>query len=404
METNSNIKRMSTMLFVATMIMSLLQMGNNAITAAIASFAEAFPDYSLTAIQSLTNFGPLVSVVAALTVHSLVKKTSVKTVAIMACFVMGIFGIAPYFVMNFAFWTICCGIKGLGCGWIIGLASAIATRYFRGTATDSLMGFDTTMKNVGSVIMSALAGFLCAASFKMTWLVYLCAIPVGIILIFLMPNQTKLDEIEESLEKVEVEANAKLEVTGNSIFWTAMVLGFYLFFHTHSMNVAVNIAEQGIGTPANTGLVLSTFTIAGAVSGVFYPILQRFLKQYMGAVGILIAACGLFLHGLGTSLSMLYVAAAVSGVGMTCTTATLFTRACMASKPANRVFVSGLCTVGLNMGLFCNPYLINPVTANLFAEATASNRYKLSTILLVCLAIVAAIKVTAETKKEKAAA
>jgi len=182
--------------------------------------------------------------------------------------------------------------------------------------------------NGGAAVVNIIGGIIAAQAEGINWnnayWLGLLIIPALVIFWILMPWAPDAEEAAEG----EVEgAGMPAQVTEGGIPPKVfMIIGMaalaFLGMAVFLLNVGTYITEElgaGLGygyTTTESGLANSIFTIFGVAAGFTFPIIIKFLKNWVAAIGYVLGACGLFvIMTFQDSIFLIYAGAGLCGYG-----------------------------------------------------------------------------------------
>ena len=200
-------------------------------------------------------------------------------------------GLAPaFFPEGTPFWALLATrfVFGLAVGWSYPLGQALIFKlYANEDKRASMMGIGMVFFNVGQIVMSFAAGYLAAVSWQACFYVYLIGIVplVAVLFLFKEPESDAAQAEQEGGPEGEQAAKASIP----PIAWAFMILlGLCNAFAMPTLLYS----SFAIGDPAMAGIVLSVFTIIGAVSSATLgPLYKAAGKWAVPVSAVALAVC-----------------------------------------------------------------------------------------------------------------
>ena len=281
-----------------------------------------------------------------------------RGILVTSCFVYAGAGASGYFVDSLAGLLIGRAILGAAVGGIMTCATALVAAYFEQADRTKFLGWQSATSSFGGLIFLTTGGWLAEMQWRMPFLIYLLAAPIGLFLILSLPKPSAPTAGGSRPMPSEVES------TNWPVIWFATLLAWLgmLAFYLTPTSLPFHL-EQKLGTSATmTGVAIGLLTL---VAG-FASLLNQRLRQYVGfhsAMSFVFFAmgCGYLLTSLANAYWIVLVAMALSGAGLGLMMPNLTSRviANVSRNDAGRA--SGLLTSSLFLGQFLSPIFLTPV-------------------------------------------
>lgn len=314
--------KLSKLNIAAVMAIFFIVMGIGTITPAIANIAAAYPDIAFTTII-LANTLPSLFIIPSTLIAGAVagSKIKYKTLALtgLALFIIG--GMAPAF-FNESFNTVLIfrAIFGIGLGIISPLGNALIMGFYEGQERATMLGAGSFVMNLGGIVLQFLGGAFAGISWELCFIAHFPAIiSFFIVLLYLKEPQV----VKSKALGGKAVSKEKMPVSVwviSSIFGLTLMLIYPMLVNMSSILSEV----KQIGGPTSSAVVLSMYTVGGAVSGILFGKLyektKRFIIPFMfvgGALGVgiiilgnslLMVTAGVFIVGLTYLMSMPFTA------------------------------------------------------------------------------------------------
>ena len=152
------LKKMITVLSPSFALTSIV-----ALSPAIASISQAFPQTSISAVQSLTTLPSLVAIAIILLSGRLSSVVTKKRIVAFSIGLMILGGLMPL-VLHQHFWQLVAAavIFGLGYGGISPLTTALIHEHYSAQEQPTMLGFQSAVIGMGGVLFSYIGGRLAA--------------------------------------------------------------------------------------------------------------------------------------------------------------------------------------------------------------------------------------------------
>ena len=278
----------------------------------MADLIVAFPDYSPSVVMLIATIPGLFQIIPSLFYGKLANKYSKRGLLFTGLILFLIGGIMPFFLENL-FWIILFrGILGLGVGITLPLSIDIITGFFDGRERDFLIGFGTsTIACIGAIFFQVGGGMLADAyGWQYGFLVYLFPIWILALTFLFLPEPQKTDVPHASLK--EILFSAPKTVYGfalGQVVFSALVFGYVT-------NISIIIQTEQLGNATEAGWAISLFTFGTLLIGMFFGKLRHMWKNFSVPFGVFLTAGGILWCSYVESLSMIFVASLIGGMGL----------------------------------------------------------------------------------------
>ena len=279
----------------------------------------------------------------------------------------------------------------LGCSLLLGVAQgmnstmsmALIADYFVAEESGALMGLQSAFVNGGSMVLLFSSGMLAGVSWQLSYLVYLVFIPVIVIVMKNLPN----DHPQTADQERPAEKSAKLNAR---VYFTALIMFLFgVFLFVFQTNVAMYVAAKGFGDASTSGLINTSMSAAGMLTGVLFGRMQRVLRQLIIPVSLVVGSLGMLSIFVIGNLPALFIGAMCCGFCL----ATINPAGTFVAANAVHASISSLAiavvTASCSVGIFVSPLLSNAV-----ANAAGGNlavKFLLATLGLFGTAVLAVI-------------
>jgi MFS family permease len=282
----------------------------------------------------------------------------------LALFAIG--GMAPAF-FNESFNTVLLfrAIFGIGLGIISPLGNALIMGFFEGQKRANMLGAGSFAMNIGGIVLQFLGGAFSGISWELCFAAHFPAIISFIIVLFFLkePEAAKGQEVDGKAVKKE-----KMPL---SVYVISIVFGItIMLIYPMLVNMSSILSEvKQIGDSTGSAIVLSMYTVGGAISGILfgklYEKIQRLIIPFMfvgGALGIAIIL-------LGNSLLMVTIGVFI--VGLTYLMNMPFTAMLlgMYASPSQSAMAMSILMAVMNAFAFISTYwigLIGSITGDIY--------------------------------------
>jgi len=366
------------LLKTAIITMSLVQMGTNGIAPILARISTAFPEASDTQIQFLMTFPSIFCLVFTLVSALLSDRLPKKTLSIAGLTVIGCAGIlACLFHGTLLVLYVWAAFLGIGIGMVAPMAPSLVNECFDGNERQTMLGWQNSANNIGSMIMTFLSGFLALMGWHFGYLVYLLGIPGIIFAAIAVPGKKHNQSAAISGPAVMTQpGRGKFRLV---ILKEMIITALFLFIYSAApANLAMLVAQRGLGDTAYAGTVSTMFLLGGTVSGLFFGKISGIFKGFTAALGTLFLAAGAVLIGLSTSTPALIIGCLVAGASISMTLPV-----CMGSASRLKGYETLNSAIILSssfVGVFLAPMITNIASAVTGSSDTSFRFYTIAAI------------------------
>lgn len=333
------------------------------LTPAIVVFQNAFPSIAMSTIMMVITLPSLVSMPVMLLIGGVVgKKISYKMTCLLGTIFIIIGGVLPYFInSSWIFILVCRAILGVGAGFY-GIRNALLIKSVSIEKQAASIGYGMVIATLGGAIIQPLAGALAISKIGWRAPFLINLIPVIIILLILFGlKEPEKDVIEENIKDGKAYDNAKLG--WKIIFYTILQLLATVSLFPLLSGMAIFIEAYGLGSAATAGMVISAYTIGGAVSNMILAqilkIFKRFTISFTAVLVILGQAICLYIPSIATA----FIGAIIAGFAFMIITGGLQVYNAQVAPPSKVALGSTMILAFLQLAVFLSSYYIDGCNA-----------------------------------------
>lgn len=349
----------------------------------MADLIVAFPEFSPTTVMLIATMPGLLQIFPSLFYGKLANKFSKRALLMTGLILFLIGGIMPFFLSNLFAIIIFRGILGLGVGITLPLSIDIITGFFDGRERDFLIGFGTsTIACVGAIFFQVVGGMLADAyGWNYGFLVYLFPIWILAITFLFLPEPKKQDVPNASIKDVLFKAPKTVYgFTIGQIIFSAFIYGYVT-------NISIIIQTEGLGNATEAGLAISLFTTGTLITGFIFGKLRSIMPNLIVPFGVLLTASGILWCSAVGSLTMIFVASVLGGMGLGIVLPGVLARVSELSNLAKGISYVGIAAAGQGLGGIVSPYMFATLLG-VFGLEGGRSTLLISSIGLFVLAIV----------------
>lgn len=310
MENTGKVKN-RTMMTLAILFVSALEMGGMGLQPALAAIQESFPDVPATVIQTMSNFPGFAMLIGCVISTLLATRFSKKVLCQfgVACYaaiaVLGFF-FHSSIVLLFA-WQI---VLGLGFGFLMPTSNGIIAENYDEKQRGAIMGIQNTFTNGGGIYLTFVGGFLASIDWHYTYLAYLFG------LIPLVLGCIYLPKDKPAVKGSKQQGGGYLNVSKKTWLYGVIIFLFITSYTVFGSNVSFVISDRALGSSAMTGTAMSIFLVGGMLAGPLFNPTERRLHDYTFCIAFLLLTVGFLIVYFAQSLTVVFVGALVTGLSM----------------------------------------------------------------------------------------
>jgi MFS family permease len=365
----------------AILFYSLVQAGTICISSILVRIAEVFPGHSTTTIQFLATCPSVVIIIMSLATGKLAEYIPKKYLALFSSAMFLVTAFGGFFFHGslplLFLWEI---ILGIGLGILVPLGTSLIADYFAGEERNSLMGLQSAVISVGGVLLSLIGGLLAAIDWNYNYLAFLMIIPGFLLLAAGLP----LDRPAHS----HAAGGGKIRVTPKVAGTYGLIAFlFMLFYNVVAFNLAMHLEENQITGSTNAGIASALFMLSGAIAGILFNKLVRFLGEKVIALGFFNLGAGALIMGVAGSFPLILIGIFIAGFSLSIVMAQVAISIADREKPEAVTMCIAICMGINNLGGFLSPN-ITKLSKLLLSSDKASGRYMLVGALALAAAAV----------------
>ena len=327
-------------LMVTILTVALIHIPQMSLTPGIARMkTDAYPEYTLLAIQSAVTLPCLVSVVSCVVAAMLIRygKLSRRSAVIIG---LALFGCAGIFTVLFhtQFWQVIVAglLLGFGTGMIVTNITSIMIDSFDDSHRKVASGLQGSFVSLGGIIQSFFAGLLVTVVWYGGYIMLLLAIPICILCIFTLPAQKKYKDIP---------TGKFTDMPSDVMFFS--IFGALLFVMTFAVlgnNISSHFQASGIENySAMAGIGISVNLLGAVIMGLFFNKLSQRFGDYLIFIAYVMLAVGYALLAFFTSsMILMLLGSFIAGMSLTLATPQGIISLSRYVTPANSFFATML--------------------------------------------------------------
>lgn len=340
----------------AIMAIFFIAMGIGTITPAIANIAAAYPDIAFTTIILASTLPSLMIIPTSLITGAIAgSKVKYKTLALIGLALFTIGGMAPtYFNESFNTVLIFRAIFGIGLGILSPLGNVLIMGFYEGQERANMLGVGSFVMNIGGIVLQFLGGAFSGISWELCFAAHFPAI-ISFFIVLLYLKEPQAEESQAAGGKA-----ASKEKMPVSVWVISAIFGFtMMLIYPMLVNMSSILSEvKQIGGSTSSAVVLSMYTVGGAVSGILFGKLYEKINKLIIPFMFVGGALGVAIIILGNNLFMVTVGVFI--VGLTYLMSLPFTAMLlgMYASPSQSAMAMSIMMAVMNAFAFISTYWI----------------------------------------------
>ena len=348
----------------------------------LGNIAAVFPEASLYKIQLVFSITSVTCMVGSLLAGKLVEAVNKKVLTMAALVVLLISGMAPLLLnSSIDYFIIFSAFVGLAVGMLQTMSNSYALELFSGEERDKVIGVNQSVMAVAGTVFIYVAGVFAATNFLNGFYVYLAAVPVFLIVAFMIPKKI---ETNENLSE-ENDSSSKVKVLNKGmVVMLLLMLIFASLQGAFMQNISLVVINSSIGDASVSGLSISLYIAGGILVGFIMNSYIKAAKRFVFSVCFLLSGIALLLPVIKLSVLSVYLCGALCGFSCT-----LFYGICLVEvpklvEPKGITMACAYVSTVFALGSFVSPYIVNPLAA-VFTSGSDSERLMVAGIAtLIC--------------------
>lgn len=352
---------MISMLKITLLSISLLTVfGTAAVAPALAEIAAAFPQHSATEIKSLLTAPALMILFASPLTHWASMKIGQKPLLIfgLSCYCLA--GLACSLATSFYALFAMRLVFGIGIGILMPMGSALIAQSYSGRERLQLIGWSSSASNLFSILASVLVGFLALLNWRFGFFIYGIAIFVLVLVIYYIPRESTVTSVSSVHSKLPI----------GVYIWSLAIFLHITTIYSVPTNIALFITENNLGGSREAGIAVASMAVPGFFSGLIGVQVKSLLGRYFSFSVLLLGAMGYMLLSSANTLSSMFIALLLIGIGSGFLMPYLFFCITNAVKNGSTVAAMSVLASAAALGQLATPLLLDGVSHALGDSST----------------------------------
>lgn len=394
------VKPQSWLFKIAILSISLMLMIAPNIAAAIPLMAKTFSSQSASAVQTLSTipnlgviFGIFLGEVVTLRIGAKRTVMTGLTIALIA-------GVIPVFISNYTIVLVTRFLLGFGIGLFNSLTLSLISQFYEGNELATMMGFQSTVQNLGSSVLSFAVSYLIIFGWHATFLIYAIALPVMLLFGAVVPNIDRQDTHESKTATTTSKPAARQRLNTPVIAISILTFFVYVFFMVVTVQLSSLFAAQHIGSASQASAVLGGLTLVSMLFSLFYGKLFKWIGSVILPLGLFLMTIGFLLLSRMTAMGGVTVGVVIIGIGFAFTIPYIYTMVNVKAPKGSENLASSVMLIMTNAGVFLSPTVVNALSGAFGHSGPVSAMVVCASGLFV-LAIVTAVVVATQMRSTR---
>lgn len=393
------VKSQSWLFKIAILSISLMLMIAPNIAAAIPLMAKTFSNQSASAVQTLSTIPNLGIIFGIFLGNILALRIGAKRTVLFGLLIALIAGVTPTFVNNYTVVLVTRFLLGFGIGLFNSLAISMISKFYEGDELSTMMGFQSTVSNLGSSVMSFAVGYLIIFGWHATFLIYAIALPIMILFAAVIPNTDNQKETDAKTASKDSKPTAKQRLNVPTIAISIMTFFLYVFFMVAIVQLSGLFSAQHIGSASQASTVLGGLTLVSMLVSLFYGKLFKLIGSVILPIGLFLMTIGFLLLSKMTMLSGVTTGVIFIGIGFALTVPYIYTMVNVKAPKGSENLASSVMLIMTNAGVFLSPTVVNVLSGLTGHSGPASAMFVCALGLLVLTIITGIIVMKTRTNR-----
>lgn len=273
------------------------------------------------------------------------------------------------------------------------------SKFYEGDELSTMMGFQSTVSNLGSSVMSFAVGYLIIFGWHATFLIYAIALPIMILFAAVIPNTDNQKETDAKTASKDSKPTAKQQLNVPTIAISIMTFFLYVFFMVAIVQLSGLFSAQHIGSASQASTVLGGLTLVSMLVSLFYGKLFKLIGSVILPIGLFLMTIGFLLLSKMTMLSGVTTGVIFIGIGFALTVPYIYTMVNVKAPKGSENLASSVMLIMTNAGVFLSPTVVNVLSGLTGHSGPASAMFVCALGLLVLTIITGIIVMKTRTNR-----
>ncbi|KRL79254.1 MFS transporter [Secundilactobacillus paracollinoides] len=278
---------------------------------------------------------------------------------------------------------------------------SLISQFYEGNELATMMGFQSTVQNLGSSVLSFAVSYLIIFGWHATFLIYAIALPVMILFGAVVPNIDRQKGHATSEEQQSEPQTTKQRVNLPVIAISVLTFFVYVFFMVVTVQLSSLFAAQHIGSASQAAAVLGGLTLVSMLFSLFYGKLFKWIGSVILPLGLFLMTIGFLLLSRMTAMAGVTAGVVIIGIGFAFTIPYIYTMVNVKAPKGSENLASSIMLIMTNAGVFLSPTVVNALSG-MFGHSGPVSAMVVCVSGLLVLAIVTAVVVATQFRGSRA--
>lgn len=381
---------MTRMLKYAILSLSLLTIvSTTAVAPALAEIAAYFSSADIFFVQLVVVLHAFAIVPSLLAAIWLAARFSRKKVLMAGLVLFTVAGTLGALVSNIYILLFTRLLLGVGLGMVVPFSTSLIADYFEEEQRQKMMGLSSSLNMLGGMLALVLSGYLAVFSWRIPFLIYLCGLPVFLLIFFFLPDQ----DYEQKKGKTIPEP---FPVHVYKVAFIMLIFSTIFFILTPTM--ALFLRDNALGDSRTAGFAMAFSSCFGTLSGFLLHRTLKLTGRLFLPTMLLITSAGFsFLH-FSTVIGMVFIGTSLIGFSLRSIHPIFFLKATQDVPMEYSVRATAIVTATIYIGQFLAP-LFQKLVGTVFHDP--SSRFLYLVVALLTLSSVILLLIYSLFSKDK---
>lgn len=342
--------------------LSLMLVSTYSVSAVIPEMIRFYEGYGRSQVEQLISISSVAVTLIIILNPWISQILSDRASIVLGLLFLTLGGAAPVWVQDYGAVFVARLIQGAGVGLMNVCAIDMINQRFEGDERSALLGYRGSAETVGNVVLTLIVGRILGsgAEWRYCFLIYFFGAAVLLLYLLFVPNGKR----EKKVCRTEERTGRRMEKGGrNGYVFCGLWGGFFVGVNTCcTMRIPSLVVEKGIGTGAQSSLILSLMMITGVFAGMAFGALKKRYSGRLQGIALCVWGLGLAVMAAAGNLIVLGLGAVIAGFANNILITTVF-EGISEQFPPQAVKAATTCAlVGCNLGSSVSPYALNAIS------------------------------------------
>lgn len=351
---NDHGKKTGMALAATILSVSFLQtMASSATSPVLTMIKAEFAEAAMATVQLTMTLPSVFIMIVSFFVTSLLKRFSLKTVALSGILLYLVGGIGGVFVRGLTSLLILRSIMGIGLGLFCPMLPILISENFEGQQRTNMMGYLQSFNFLGGMAGTAIGGMLAVFGWRNAFWVYLFGVPAFIMAaVYIQSNGNQGRKKESGMQTAP--PKAAIPMASWFLGLVMMLHGILLF--KLPLSASTLFAGLGVNDPGKSGVAVAILYGGSFLAGLCMGTIRKILKRAAFPCACLLLGLAFFLLGVCASERYLLIGAFLLGFGSGVFAPILYALAPEMIPPQAIPATMTILNAALYLGMFLSPY------------------------------------------------